>query len=82
MAKREVIVRLDMLQRWLDKLCREEWTVEVVPYFNTDLMERCLALYSHVKILASGKVGGVHKFYYHAEQVEQSQEIILTKPLG
>ncbi|CAK4135133.1 hypothetical protein Ae201684_006745 [Aphanomyces euteiches] len=58
----------DFENLWQSAKSSEEWTVEVVSYFNTDLMERCLALYSHVKILASGKVGGVHKFYYYAEQ--------------
>ncbi|KAF0686600.1 Aste57867_21605 [Aphanomyces stellatus] len=59
---------LDFENLWQSATSSEEWAVELVPYFDTDMMERSLGALPNVKILASGKMDGVHKFYYYAEQ--------------
>ncbi|ETW00752.1 hypothetical protein, variant 1 [Aphanomyces invadans] len=58
----------DFENLWQSASASEEWAVDTVPSFHTDLMELCVTYLPHVKILASGRVGGVHKFYYYAEQ--------------
>ncbi|RHX97724.1 hypothetical protein DYB36_001452 [Aphanomyces astaci] len=58
----------DFENLWQSATASEEWAVDILPSFDTDFMEQCVAYLGHVNILASGVVGGVHKFYYYAEQ--------------
>ncbi len=55
----------------------EEWTVEIVPDFDLTWLESCLSVLK-IQMLASGKINGVHKCYFHGEQVRMMRRAIHT----
>ncbi|OQR90623.1 hypothetical protein ACHHYP_05374 [Achlya hypogyna] len=75
----------DFSNLWQGATVSEEWVEDLSPEYDMSLLERCL-LTLNVTLLANGVVGGMHKFYYYAEQASNGTlfmvEVIVNESLG